>query len=136
MGLQIEEEAILQKKPQIEEEAILEAHNTIGITLSLEIGKTLRKTSHVIIAVVQATMKEIVGRKGETKVRVKPLTTRKRNLQQPHVMVILSLHVMMLVSFYHANKPIGLLTQESRITLPHIGRCLPHMPMVTLVESK
>ena len=86
---------------QIEEESILGAHNIIEITLrgglNLEIGKTLRKTSHVIIAVVQATMKEIVGRKGETKVRVKPLTTRKRNLQQPHVMVILPLLVMMLV---------------------------------------
>ena len=77
MGLQIEEEAILQKKPQIEEEAILEAHNTIGITLSLEIGKTLRKTSRVIIVVVQTTMKEIVGRKRGT--RKSGTTNNKKN---------------------------------------------------------
>ena len=69
-----------QKKPQIEEEVVLKAHNIIGITLrgglNLHIGKTLRKTSHVIMVVVQTIMKEIVGRKRGTK-RVKLLTTRK-----------------------------------------------------------
>ena len=67
--------------PQIEEEAIFEVHNIIEITQKgawskLEIGKTLRKILYVIIAIVQTTMKEIVGRKSETK-RAAPLTTRK-----------------------------------------------------------
>ena len=61
---------------------------------------------------------------------------KKMILQQPHVMVILSLFVMMLVPDQHANKPIGLLTREPRIILPRIGRCLHHMLVVTLVESK
>ena len=67
-------------KSKIEEEAILGVHNIIEITQKgawskLEIGKTLRKILYVIIAIVQTTMKEIVGRKGETKI-VEPLTTR------------------------------------------------------------
>ena len=65
--------------PQIEEEAIFEVHNIIEITLrgglNLAMGKCLR-TLHVIILVVQTIMKEIVGRKSETK-RAAPLTTRK-----------------------------------------------------------
>ena len=65
--------------------------------LNLEIGKTLRKTSRVIIVVVQTTTKEIVGRKRGTK-RVELLTTRKMIPRQPHVMVISSSRAMMLVS--------------------------------------
>ena len=69
------------KSKIIEEEAILGVHNIIEITQKgawskLEIGKTLRKILYVIIAIVQTIMKEIVGRKSETK-RAAPLTTRK-----------------------------------------------------------
>ena len=62
---------------------MLEVHKITEIilkgSLNLEIEKTLRKTSHVIIVVVQTTTKEIVGRKRGTK-RMEPLTTRKMTL--------------------------------------------------------
>ena len=59
---------------------MLEVHKITEIilkgSLNLEIEKTLRKTSHVIIVVVQTAMKEITGRKRWTK-RVELLRTRK-----------------------------------------------------------
>ena len=81
------------KTTQIEEEDILGVHYTIETTLrgdlNPEIRKTLRKIFYAIILVF--VMKKRDQKNGTTH-------EKKMILQQPHVMVILSLFVMMLVS--------------------------------------
>ena len=77
------EALVIENNPNRGRRHTLGVHKITEIMLrggqNLEVGKTSRKISHVVIVVVQITTKETVGRRRGTK-RMEPITTRKMTL--------------------------------------------------------